>query len=340
VQEDKTVPPQWNPALNVLIDLLAELYPDSDAARLVVMRAGLDTSRINFAGAPKIFWMRIVEEANKHTAMTLALVKIAKEDYPSNVNFDVIEPPLRPLTPLVEPKLQDRDWKGPITLTVNMERIIGDQSTFLPISFLEIGLQRARSVVRVSIPGGAGTGFLTKNNLLVTNNHVISSIEDARRAKIWFNYQKTATGEDAPVEDFMLDPDDGFATSPMDGGDDWTAVRVKGDANARWGTLDLAESSVKVNDFVNIIQHPKGESKKIALYHNIVVFSDNSRVQYLTDTEPGSSGSPVFNSEWQIVALHHSGNERIEPGTNKVFRCNEGIHVNTLVKGLRKSGLI
>jgi hypothetical protein len=30
-------------------------------------------------------------------------------------------------------------------------------------------------------------------------------------------------------------------------------------------------------------------------------------VHYRTDTAPGSSGSPVFNDQWEIVALHHSG---------------------------------
>ena len=27
---------------------------------------------------------------------------------------------------------------------------------------------------------------------------------------------------------------------------------------------------------------------------------------YSTDTEAGSSGSPVFNDQWEVVALHHS----------------------------------
>jgi V8-like Glu-specific endopeptidase len=27
-------------------------------------------------------------------------------------------------------------------------------------------------------------------------------------------------------------------------------------------------------------------------------------VEYEVDTEPGSSGSPVFNNQWELVALH------------------------------------
>ena len=28
---------------------------------------------------------------------------------------------------------------------------------------------------------------------------------------------------------------------------------------------------------------------------------------YKSDTAPGSSGSPVFNNEWQLIALHSAG---------------------------------
>lgn len=195
-------------------------------------------------------------------------------------------------------------------------------------------------MVRVESPLGVGTGFLTRNNLLITNNHVISGPADARQSRIWFNYQKTATGADAQVAEFALDPDAAFATSPMQEGDDWTAVRVKGNPNTQWGMLELADTKLKRNDFVNIIQHPSGLPKQITLYHNVVTFAGDNCVQYLTDTMPGSSGSPVFDSEWRVVALHHSGGWLPEPGTNKIFFRNEGIHISALIKGLKKHGLL
>lgn len=30
-------------------------------------------------------------------------------------------------------------------------------------------------------------------------------------------------------------------------------------------------------------------------------------LHYRTDTAPGSSGAPVFNDQWQVVALHRAG---------------------------------
>ena len=37
-------------------------------------------------------------------------------------------------------------------------------------------------------------------------------------------------------------------------------------------------------------------------------------LEYTTDTLPGSSGSPAFNKDWEVVALHHSGVPEIRDG--------------------------
>jgi V8-like Glu-specific endopeptidase len=216
---------------------------------------------------------------------------------------------------------------------------MGSQPTFLPIHFLEIGLLRARSVARVSSPAGLGTGFLTSDGLLITNHHVIATAEQARAATVWFNYEETAAGAGRDVAEFALDPDAGFATSPLEGGDDWTAVRVADDTSG-WGTIPLVDATIAVGGYLNIIQHPQGPPKQIAMYHNVVAYADADPVQYLTDTRPGSSGSPVFDSEWRVVALHHSGGWLPEPGSGRVSFRNEGIHVQALICGLRSSGLL
>jgi hypothetical protein len=332
------MPLQWNAALNDLIALLAGLYPEADKARFVVRRAGLDPYESDITGTPKIFWMRIIEDANRRDAVQ-KLVDVAKAEF-QNINFDSLEQQLRTPSASAMPRLDENAWKGLATTTGSMERVIGSQPTFLPISFLEKGLDRARSVVRVANTLGLGTGFLVRDNLLVTNNHVIPNLEVAQGTKIWFNYQTTMNDSEAKVEELTLDPNAGFATSPYQGGDDWTAVRVKGAPNASWGKIDLIDTSIKVNDYVNIVQHPGGMPKQIALYHNMVAYADDRRIQYLTDTMPGSSGSPVFDSEWRIVALHHSGGWLPEPSTNKVFFRNEGIHIRVVIAGLKGHGIL
>src|SRR5262249_51116708 len=55
--------------------------------------------------------------------------------------------------------------------------------------------------------------------------------------------------------------------------DDWTIVRVRGDANKAWGAIPVVAKAIRKDQFVNIIQHPGGGPKQIALYHNTVVFA-------------------------------------------------------------------
>ena len=129
-------------------------------------------------------------------------------------------------------------------------------------------------------------------------------------------------------------PDELFKTSVED---DWSAVRVADRPSQQWGALGLAAADVKVGDRVNIIQHPNGLPKQISFYSNVVMYAGGNRVQYLTDTEPGSSGSPVFDHNWEVVALHHSGGWLPEPGstdTTRQFYRNEGILIDTVISGL------
>ncbi|MEO0841492.1 MAG: trypsin-like peptidase domain-containing protein [Cyanobacteria bacterium J06643_5] len=59
---------------------------------------------------------------------------------------------------------------------------------------------------------------------------------------------------------------------------------------------------------LNILQHPEGASMKIAVSSNAIanIFPDSGLMQYVTKTSSGSSGSPCFNEDWKVVALHHA----------------------------------
>lgn len=63
----------------------------------------------------------------------------------------------------------------------------------------------------------------------------------------------------------------------------------------------------------------------------MVTLADADIVQYLTDTLPGSSGSPVFNQVWQLVAIRPAGGWLTEPGQKEKLFRNKGINVARLL---------
>ncbi len=67
-----------------------------------------------------------------------------------------------------------------------------------------------------------------------------------------------------------------------------------------------------------------------------MAFVGGGRVQYLTDTLPGSSGSPVFDTDWNLIALHHSGGWLTEPNaaTKSTYYRNEGIAIDSIIQDL------
>lgn len=325
----------WNQTLTNLRDVLADLYIMVQDSRRVVEEAGINPTFIEFDNRAINNWQNILREAQRRDKVQ-GIVAVAHKDYPENQWINLAQKGEIPAVKGTDIET-DVDWHGPREPGV-LEKIIGKQSTLLPINFLEIGLIRARSVARVVLADrSSGSGFLTTNNLLITNNHVLPSADVAQSAIIQFNYEQTTAGLDALVEEFQPAPDDAFVTSREN---DWTAVHVKGDPSTSWGSLELSHMEPKVEDRVNIIQHPGGGQKQIALYHNTVVFVGETRIQYLTDTMPGSSGSPVFDREWQVVALHHSGGWLSEPGMKQSYYRNEGIHINTLIEGLETERLL
>ena len=316
-----------------LREALARKYPLESQARVFVKDVPLDPIRIELKGRADHIWFSILDEAEKQGERCLhAVLKRALDDYPND----------EALRRLLDgssvryaegPDIRTLHWQGHGDQT--LEKIWGKQSALVPVSFLELGVRCARAVARIRVADGSlGTGFLVEEDLLVTNHHVLRDREAAASAILHFNHQKTADGRDAEVEEGRLDPGSFFATSTED---DCTIVKVHGNPTARWGAIALRSAQIKRDDRVNIIQHPGGDQKQLSFFHNLVEYVGAGRVQYLTDTLPGSSGSPVFDKDWQLVALHHSGGWITEPGSRDRFFRNEGIYVDRILDLLRRS---
>ena len=270
--------------------ILAGLYPFKQDAFAVSARAGLRTIQIAFQDKALTNWFYILNEADLEDKLD-ALLKAALQDYPEDIGLNAAKEGI-PIKSATGELLDSKDkWKDTSDDSGAMyEKILGKESTLLDIAYLEIGLLRAKSVVRIELEDGScGTGFLIDNNYIITNNHVIPDKATAKTCQVQFNFQRNADGRDLKTESYSLDPGAGFATSDKTA-HDWTAVKLAKDANAKWGSLALAKNETEKNRHVTIIQHPNGLYKQIAIHHNFVRYVDEEVIQYLTDTQPDLPG--------------------------------------------------
>ncbi|GAB4537166.1 MAG: hypothetical protein Kow0063_23520 [Anaerolineae bacterium] len=213
---------------------------------------------------------------------------------------------------------------------VGLEKILG-VNNLKQISWIERGLEVSKCVCRILSPGGLGTGFLIAPDLLMTNHHVVRNEEMAAQTMIEFNYQLDFRGNPLPTCRYGLDAKR-FRSNPVL---DYTIVGVSSDPNKpdleSWGHAFLnPHADPTPGEHVMIIQHPNGGLKQIVLTANQVVNLWEHRLHYTTDTMPGSSGSPVFNDLWQVIAIHHAGGElRINARGDRRF-VNEGVLMSAI----------
>ena len=235
-----------------------------------------------------------------------------------------------------------------------LPEVVIDKLNFLPSIFLRLGYRRTLAVCRIMVgrgvdyrgdsqPGGwKGTGFLVGPKLLLTNHHVLNSIEVARELTCQFNY---VIGPDGKVEahaEFRLLPDELFLTSPYDNGLDYTFVSVEPAAAAKFGTVELERAAYVIHPgtYANIVQHPDGRPQEIVLHDNEVVNDDGVFLHYVSDTDYGSSGSPVFDNAWKLIALHHArkaNDNKLQVGTGRPPEfLNEGIKIATIATDIEQ----
>lgn len=266
---------------------------------------------------------------------------------------------------------------GEVSNEIVLEVVNGARD-FLAIDFLERGVQAARSVGRIVVRAGGsvvarGTGFLVAPGMVMTNHHVLPTEAMAQSCGIEMDFEHSRFGPPRQPVIFGFEPQRFFLN---DRALDFALVACaargeRGRPVAEFGWLPLIATQGKIaitgTDYLNIIQHPLGREKEVVLRENRVLDLRTGTegaaeaaaneamtpfIHYEADTEKGSSGSPVFNDQWEVIALHHSGvpkrdaagqmlakdgtpwraNER--PIAELAWDGNEGIRVSSLVAAL------
>ncbi len=101
---------------------------------------------------------------------------------------------------------------------------------------------------------------------------------------------------------------------------------------------------------VYIIGHPAGRELSMSFQDNELLDHEGEpggqpgkpgvcKLHYCTPTEPGNSGSPVFDDRsWRVVALHHAGGQRGLRRLNGIggtYGANEGLGMAALLQAAR-----
>ncbi len=207
---------------------------------------------------------------------------------------------------------------APEPLDLAFERYVGDND-LLPINYLETGSLRSKAVGRIRFfdldinKNVLATGFLISNDLLLTNQHVFKRHNSFNNAFIEFDYEFDVNGQEEPKITFAIDPskffyafeDLDFAVVGVKPADE-TGTHLLTDRG--YIVLNPGMGKIGLGDYASIIQFPDGNWQQIALRENKVLdITKPDALIYSTDTAPGSSGAPVFNDQWQAIALHSAG---------------------------------
>ena len=257
----------------------------------------------------------------------------------------------------------------------DLEKNVRDTNSFLDIAEWRTKLGSIeRQVCSIEIQGQhLGTGFLIGKDRVMTNYHVVESLmgeqpEDSPdEVSLRFDFKVTTSGTTTNqgvryelADEWLIDSSpysnaegNGIeAPAPTENELDYAILRVAGgkdnvlpgeevigkDVNRSWVKIPDKNHSFRSNEPLFIVQHPEGEPLKLALDTSAItkLNSNQTRVRYKTNTEKGSSGSPCFNSNWKLVALHHMG----DPVSKFKAQWNQGIPISVIRGHLQQKGVL
>lgn len=272
-----------------------------------------------------------------------------------------LSPPTDPPAPADEPT-----FDPVVGDQSELELIVNSEDNFIDIDMLAGAIYTAQAVGRIELPKGRahGTGFLVGPNLMLTNYHVFKNKDVLTSAVVRFDYHVNADGATTKGRVYEFQPD--FYVGSPDKELDFALVKLKGEPLAdrklqpgdedlgylellrrgrHRGYLILAPRDIVEHERVNIIQHPNGNPQKVVLTQNYVLANMSAdRVHYLADTQPGSSGSPVLNRHWEVIALHHSGGahppqkagNNLQKVLKGLYKFNEGIPIRAIMPKIER----
>lgn len=204
-----------------------------------------------------------------------------------------------------------------------------------------------------------GTGFLidlaelregaASELVFVTNAHVISDTYDKaalRSQEAWISFDmetivERRLAERYRVKEVIFSSEPGDFAIPIGEREklDITIVRLDRVPSRARG-LRLRRDLPAVSMPAYVIGHPGGRDLEVSVKDADLLEADPlpRLFHYRTPTDHGSSGSPVFNDQWEVIGVHHAGSRQAPKLTGRGFHdANEGIALDALCRKLAGS---
>jgi hypothetical protein len=334
---------------------LTQLHPAPAGAVSVAERAGIDRSYINAEQAPIYLWHDILQLAAQG-GLTRDLVgtvrDLLNEKSPRRPFLDDLLAN-RPTRTEGEARHADGTpvfLKDDDTITEPEALLYFDDLT-IPIGrvpalvmtlqrLLELAPAVCRLVVDVHGAGMYGSGFRIARDLLLTNWHVLHDPHDGTQATAVtaeFGYEDDGHGGALAPTVIPCDVD----SIETDKADDWAVIQPKQPLVDAWPIVRLSSAVAPIPQTpAYIVQHPRGERKRLGFVRNQVSTFDDRVIHYLTDTERGSSGSPVFDDQGALIGLHHAGGTPQLVVGKPPLTKNEGIRIPRIIAGLKAKNIV
>lgn len=140
---------------------------------------------------------------------------------------------------------------------------------------------------------GIGTGLLVSKNLLLTCNHIFTKTR-VEKAWVRFGYKSDSYGTE---DTFELDLN--FVNNHPQL--DYALIRLQPTPSLQ--PIRPVNVILDSGQKIRLIHHPQGKPVEISGLGEIVQVGQDY-IDHNLNTDKGSSGAPIFNDAWELVAIH------------------------------------